>query len=195
MLSLRSLRRDADWEVDYRFSKRRLADGDELDLAGCVELVNKQDDEIYKAPVQALSELKPCEDLAGKARSLKRFAASLENVAATHLEDRRWHRLHLIVEEVAEIAEALATCDEEKLIDGCGDALVVIMGTAGRAGLGLALGSAFMEIMRSNFSKAAQKNDPNAFRIREKGDGYSPPRIKEIFEEQLGRAPYKAKES
>jgi len=73
--------------------------------------------------------------------------------------------LDLIDEEVAELAEAVATDDRIEQLDALVDILVVTMGAI-RAG-GFDGEGAWQEVMRTNFAKI----DPETGKVRKRGDG------------------------
>jgi len=77
-------------------------------------------------------------------------------------------RLHLIVEEAAELAEALQAGDEIKMIDALADLLYVTIGTG--VTFGVDLNRAFKEVQQSNMSKAVRKIGD--LRLRDKGDSF-----------------------
>ncbi len=84
--------------------------------------------------------------------------------------DSRLLRAELILEEAAEVCQALSQQDEVKLLDGLADLLYVTLGTA--VAYDLPLAAAFAEVHRSNMTKgqaaAAHSGD------RGKGEGFSP---------------------
>ena len=89
-------------------------------------------------------------------------------------------RSHLILEETAELHEALAYGDEERALDALADLLYVLLGTA--VTLDLPLAEAFDEVHRSNMTKTKQADDPDNCRVRAKGNSYEKPRIREILD-------------
>lgn len=92
--------------------------------------------------------------------------------------DERFNRIHLIFEEAAELALALAESDEIKALDGLTDLLYVVLGTA--IAFDWPLVEAFAEVHRSNMTK---ENSSGNHRVRDKGNSYSPPDLKSILEE------------
>ena len=107
------------------------------------------------------------------------FKAALQTIAAT-LErkagagDLRALRLHLIVEEVAELAGAFETSNEVEMIDALADLVYVAVGTA--VAYGVDLDGAFECVHQSNMTKAVAK--PDDIRLRDKGDTYTPPDLR-----------------
>lgn len=181
------------WIINSEANPDFIPIGTELRLNDCLELVNLQDEQIYKAPEQTLGECPSANnDIINKfAKELLTLAAALGTYAREKKDsDRRFHRLHLIVEEVGELAEAMSNQNEIEALDSLADLQVVTLGTAGR--MRLPICPAFLEVMLSNFTKVAQSNDPDAFRIREKGEGYRPPRMEQVFQMHVGRPPYSA---
>lgn len=82
-------------------------------------------------------------------------------------------RLHLIGEELAELALALAERDPVRTADALGDLAYVVFGTA--VAYGIPLAEVFEEVQRSNMTKAVRR--PGDTRLRNKGEGYSPPDV------------------
>ena len=82
-------------------------------------------------------------------------------------------RVHLINEELGELALALAERNIVKLADALGDLVYVVLGTAVTYNIPLDL--VFSAIQQSNMTKAVR--DPNDTRLRSKGDSYRPPNI------------------
>lgn len=88
--------------------------------------------------------------------------------------DNRLYRMWLMVEEIAELAEAMSRRDEVEMADGIGDLLYVALGVG--VTLDLPCQDIFHEIHRSNMSK--ERTD---FRMRVKGPNYRPPQIAELL--------------
>lgn len=82
-------------------------------------------------------------------------------------------RVHLINEELAELALALGEKDFTKAADALGDLAYVVIGAA--VTYGIPLKEVFDEIHRSNMTKAVRR--PDDTRLRDKGDSYVPPSI------------------
>jgi len=113
------------------------------------------------------------------ATSLFLAAKSLEvYMESTTVKHQGIPRLQLIVEELAEVAEALITNDEVALLDGLSDLLYVTLGTAITYNSPIEEGH--LEICRSNLTKAVRKPEDDP-RLRDKGPDYHPPRLKEIL--------------
>lgn len=90
--------------------------------------------------------------------------------------DERLFRIHMMLEETAEMFIALADMDPEELLDGIDDAIYTILGTA--VAYTLPADEGFDEIHKSNMTKPAKSSsDP---RMRDKV-GYVPPNIKGIL--------------
>ena len=93
-------------------------------------------------------------------------------------------RLHLIVEETSELAEALARGDLVECLDALTDLRYVCDGTTLCLGLENVFEAGFDEVHRSNMSKLVDgrpvKNE--AGRVI-KGEGYSPPDLQRVMAE------------
>lgn len=94
-------------------------------------------------------------------------------------------RVHLIGEECAELALALANRDVRQVADSLGDLAYVVFGAA--VAYGLPLREVFEEIHKSNMTKAVR--DPNDTRLRNKGDSYVPPNIQEVLDKGPTKRP------
>ena len=86
--------------------------------------------------------------------------------------DRRLYRLHLLLEELAELAEGLSEGDEVKTADAIADMMYVLIGTA--VTLGIPIDHVFGEVHNSNMTKMRNRSD---YRMRNKGDQYKKPDI------------------
>ena len=94
------------------------------------------------------------------------------------VEDARYLRAHLILEEAGELVKAMAAGNLEEVLDGLADLSYVTAGTAVQFKLPLA--EAFEEVHRSNMTKGGGgSTDP---RVRNKGEGYEPPNIAALLE-------------
>lgn len=82
-------------------------------------------------------------------------------------------RIHLIAEELGELALALAQKDAVKTADALADLIYVVVGTA--VAYDIPLSEVFREVQQSNMTKKVR--DPNDTRLRTKGDSYRPPDI------------------
>lgn len=107
----------------------------------------------------------------------KKLENGKTNPSSSEEYDSRLMRAHLILEEAAEVLLALAERDLVKLADGLGDLDYVTHGAA--VAFGIPLDEIAEEIHRSNMTKAVRKGD---VRLRNKGEDYQPPRIKEILD-------------
>lgn len=92
--------------------------------------------------------------------------------------DARLYRTLLIVEELAEIVDAMANKNEIELADGLGDLMYVVIGTA--ITYSIPLYEVFAEIQKANMAKKKRsKDDP---RMRDKGEEWKRPNIKGAIE-------------
>ena len=114
-------------------------------------------------------------DTAAKTATL---AQTLEdNLKAYGELDVKALRLHLILEEVSELATALMNSDTTGAADALADLLYVALGSA--VAFRLPIDLIFAEVHRSNMTKGqGSKEDP---RLRDKGSEYEPPQIEEIL--------------
>jgi predicted HAD superfamily Cof-like phosphohydrolase len=87
--------------------------------------------------------------------------------------DVRWLRVHLLMEELAEVIIGLASCKKVDVLDGLADLSYVTLGTA--AVFELPLPEAFEEVHRSNMTKK-----PSDQRCSDK-TGYTPPNLKKLL--------------
>lgn len=114
------------------------------------------------------------------ATTLARLAEASES-AGTDLmiaerSDDRLYRLHLMAEELGEIAEALADKNEVKLADGLGDLLYVLLGTC--VVYGIPIMEIFDTIHASNMSKTRNvERGDSRMRNGKRQPGYVPPDI------------------
>jgi predicted HAD superfamily Cof-like phosphohydrolase len=123
--------------------------------------------------------LENSQSLLSIARHTKHFAEAIEQIA-TLLQlagDPRLYRLHLILEEISELATGLHKGDKTEVADAIGDLLYVIYGTA--VTYNLPADKIFWEVHRSNMTKSVR--NPEDPRMRSKGPEYSPPDFKEIL--------------
>ena len=104
-------------------------------------------------------------------------SGSLEQIVKHHglKADPRILRIQLIIEECAELCEAIALGDEVEALDGACDLIYVTVGTA--VAFDWHIEEAFEEVCDSNLTK-----QPKAIRVRDKGDTYQPPRLAAILE-------------
>jgi hypothetical protein len=93
--------------------------------------------------------------------------------------DQRAKRIQLIVEEAAELCDALARNDEMMALDALADLDYVVHGTA--VALDLPLSDAFAEVHKSNMTKNVCHRQPG-MAPGDKGPDYKPPKIAETLE-------------
>ncbi len=87
--------------------------------------------------------------------------------------DVRWLRVHLMMEELAEVIGGLADCNKVEVLDGLADLSYVTLGTA--AVFELRLPEAFEEVHQSNMTKS-----PSDQRCSNK-TGYTPPNLEKLL--------------
>lgn len=87
--------------------------------------------------------------------------------------DPSLYRVHLILEEVGEMIEAMMDGDEVRLADALADLAYVTFGTAET--YGIPLHHVLEEVHRSNMTKKVRSGPDD--RMRDKGEGYTPPNI------------------
>lgn len=88
-------------------------------------------------------------------------------------------RLHLIAEELSELALGIAERNLVDIADAIADLVYVVVGTA--VTYGIPVEPVFMEIHKSNMTKAARSLDDT--RVRQKGDSYIPPNVRKVLED------------
>jgi predicted HAD superfamily Cof-like phosphohydrolase len=132
---------------------------------------------LRSAKLERLSGTGENTNLAVHAVVLKQMSKDLE----IWVDKPRSLRAHLMIEELAEVVEALSEADELKLLDGLADLLYVLLGTC--AIYNLPIQEAFEEVHRSNMTKEKQPDDPSAARVRKKGPNYSPPDLEKVLNE------------
>jgi phosphoribosyl-ATP pyrophosphohydrolase len=115
------------------------------------------------------------DELINLSHSLAATAADLKPYSPTAL------RVHLIVEEAAELAAALSTGDEVGVLDALADLLYVTVGTA--VTFGLPLAAAFDEVHRSNLTKTISQDRPGH---PGKSLGYSSPDLASLLTTERG---------
>jgi predicted HAD superfamily Cof-like phosphohydrolase len=142
-----------------------------------IEMVRQFNQKLDISSVQRLADVPEGNDESLKcvAVVLHGLARDLEKSARALPDDRRYLRLHLDCEELAEFADALAERDEVKALDALADREYVLLGEA--VTFDLPLTSAFHEVHASNMTKEKQPADvdPNHGRVRVKGPNYRPP--------------------
>ena len=111
-------------------------------------------------------------------KSLKEVAQDVADIAQDILPfaeveygfDQRLHRMHLILEEAAELAKAFLSTDRIKVADALGDLLYVVLGTG--VVYNIPLDRVFAEIQKSNMTKDCRRMATDR---RAKGPDYVPP--------------------
>lgn len=133
----------------------------------------------------------PKEDLDGPMKMIitaNAFKIRLETMSADCLEhyvntkDQRWLRIHLILEETAELMAGLMSGNKVATLDALADLMYVTAGCA--AVYNLPLTEAFMEVHRSNMTKEKQPSDPHGDRVKDKGPNYEPPQLARLLYEK-----------
>ena len=119
-----------------------------------------------------------CGNVAAVATELKIRADQLEAHPSMQT-DVRVIRAQLMVEELGETLEAMQAGNVVEMADGLMDLLYVIGGTIETFGLGPAVSDLFADVHRANMEKT---NRDGAVRVRDKGENWTPPRIKHILE-------------
>ena len=113
-------------------------------------------------------------------------ASSSDSIAFAKKYDNRLFRVHLILEEVTELVEALLVRDEVDLADAIADVLYVVFGTA--LTYDIPIEEIWAEVQTSNMSKAPRTDH----RIRDKGASYVPADFKEAI--RVGRLQRRTRE-
>jgi len=90
-------------------------------------------------------------------------------------------RYSLVDEEVEELLEAIDSGDLVAIADGAADSIVVIIGTC--VAYGIDLRPIWEEVLKTNMAKANGPRRPDGKVL--KPEGWQPPRIKELLEEQM----------
>ena len=101
----------------------------------------------------------------------------MSSFMGTH-DDVRAKRLHLILEEVGELIDAMVEFDSVMMLDALVDLLYVVIGTAVTFGLPLTEG--FYEIHRSNMTKDLDRDRADYHPV--KGDNYKAPNLRRIID-------------
>ena len=123
----------------------------------------------------------------GAAKEMAENVQSMsEALEATYVatKDPRFLRMHLILEEAAEVFAALLGGDELLLLDGLADLLYVVYGTA--VTFDLPLEEAFEEIHSSNMTKDVVRSADEP-RFRGKGEHFRAPNLRAILIEAAGK--------
>lgn len=103
--------------------------------------------------------------------------SDVSNTPTTH--DTRLLRAHLVLEEAAEMLEALADRNQVGLLDALADLQYVVSGTA--VAFKMPLGLAFEEVHRSNMTKEVKAGGDKDVRCRKKGENYRPPNLEQFL--------------
>ena len=137
-----------------------------------------------KTPTMPARSSAECQHLGAYAQRLKALSEELMRACSTQERSMPLLRLHLIVEETSELAEALARGDLVECLDALTDLRYVCDGTTLCLGLENVFEVGFDEVHRSNMSKLVDgrpvKNE--AGRVI-KGEGYSPPDLQRVTTE------------
>jgi NTP pyrophosphatase (non-canonical NTP hydrolase) len=108
------------------------------------------------------------------------ISLQLETIAKNILQsDDAETRLHLIIEEVSELAAAMHDGNKTETLDALADLLYVVIGTA--VTFNLPLHEAFLEVHRSNMTKSLERSRPGH---PKKGDNYSPPNLCQLLNKE-----------
>ena len=91
-------------------------------------------------------------------------------------EDIRLLRIHLLLEELGELIQAMGDHDDTRAFDGLIDLLYVAIGAG--VTFDYPLSEGFDEVAKSNMTK--ERSDP---RLRDKGDNYIPPDLDKILKD------------
>ena len=107
--------------------------------------------------------------------TMKSASQLIETQGMLGVADARWLRAHLILEECAEMLDAMFSGDKVEALDGAADLIYVVVGTAVQ--FGWPLEEACAEVHRSNMTKQPLQGP----RLRLKGL-YSPADIAKVLE-------------
>ncbi len=113
-------------------------------------------------------------ELAHHARDLHAKSTLVKAYAKTCTSTRA-KRAELMLEELAELLEAMSSGDITMMADAIADLLYVTYGTA--VAFGIPIESVFQEVHRSNMTKGTNANLHHEGGDKGKGDGYRPPDI------------------
>jgi len=109
--------------------------------------------------------------LAEIARNVADIAQDILSLAEKEYNfDQRLHRMHLILEEAAELGKAFLSTDKIKYADALGDLLYVVLGTG--VVYNIPLDRVFEAIQKSNMTKDCRRMATDR---RTKGPDYVPP--------------------
>lgn len=159
-------------------------------LTMAMKMVERFHEKVVGCPTQRVDQLSIVHDGVTKTRGAPRegliMHSSLHGESQSLLAgykttgDQCYLRGHLIVEETAELLDAMYMEDEVLVLDALADLLYVVLGSA--VTMDLPLAEAFVEVHRSNMTKRRQSDDPDGARVRDKGEGYQPPDLKRILD-------------
>jgi len=97
----------------------------------------------------------------------------------TKTKNESFYRIHLILEELSEMLEAINNGNEIKIADGLGDLLYVVIGTA--VVYQLPAKEIIEEVCKSNKTKKLRTK--NNIRMRDKGKNWLPPNFAKAIKE------------
>lgn len=123
-------------------------------------------------------------ELAGVQTALCQMGRALHRLAKRFDAHPSFLRMQLIVEESAELMEALLNGDKKEALDALVDLRYVVEGTALTLGYKEILGDAFAEVHKSNMSKLNAQGKPvldNAGRVQ-KGANYQAPDLQWLLD-------------
>lgn len=112
------------------------------------------------------------------ASEMLKVSIKMQRLMEKEFYSTRIERAQIMIEELAEIVEALITRDEVALLDGLADLQFVLLGTA--ITYDMPIEDAHLEVCRSNLSK---KKRETRGKLTDKGPDYEPPKLKELLEE------------
>jgi predicted HAD superfamily Cof-like phosphohydrolase len=120
----------------------------------------------------------------GTAELMSDLAEDVADIAQQledHVDDPHLLRMHLVLEEVAEMFLAISKGDEVTAFDGLIDAMYVLFGVA--CVFDWPVQEGFVEVHNSNMTKEKQVDDASAARVRKKGPNYRAPDVAKILKQ------------
>jgi NTP pyrophosphatase (non-canonical NTP hydrolase) len=165
-----------DAAATFTESRRPLDEQAYMGIRAAMSMVQQFHDKNNVAQVKRLCSF---DDPMAKLRDAAISLRTWSKILLDHVDDVRGLRAHLIIEETAELIQAMYTNDEDETLDALADLLYVVLGTA--VSLDLPLGPAFVEVHESNMTKERQPDDPHGERVRSKGPNYRPPNLEQIL--------------